>query len=47
MGVALDPECEDCTYKMTDVQDKIEDIRVDVRDGQSLDNILERWNPDF
>lgn len=47
LGIALDPESEDGIFKMSDLQGKVEDIRMDIRDSQSLDSVLARWNPDF
>jgi len=47
IGYALNPEYEDSLFKLTNLKDKIVDIRADIRDLNKLDEIFREHKPDI
>lgn len=47
IGYALDPYTEKDNFVLTKLENKITDIRGDVRDKKHLEKVFEQYKPDF
>lgn len=47
VGYALDPKYENNIFDLTELKDRIEDIRADIRDLKKLDEVFIKYKPDI
>ena len=47
IGLALDPFSERDNYVLSDIQDKIIDLRGDIRDGQLVKDVFQKYQPEI
>ncbi len=47
IGVALDPEVEDCLYSVSRIGDRIRDLRCDIRNGQQVADLMAAERPEI
>jgi CDP-glucose 4,6-dehydratase len=47
IGIALDPFSDSDNYVLSGIQDKIIDLRGDIRDGQLLKDVFQKYQPEI